>query len=65
MRSLLVLAITFLAGFFLGHEFWPDSHSEPDHAFRFHRGRIPYVEHLTPTTQTNLHGRIHQPLPTP
>ena len=62
MRSLLILALVFAAGFFLGHEFWPEAHEDPGYHLRFHRGRLPYAPSVEPSQATlPVHGRVHLP----
>lgn len=64
MRSILILFVVFAAGIFIGGEFWPDSHDDPSHHFRFHRGRLPYSAPAiapSPTPPPISHGRILHP----
>lgn len=65
MRSLVILLAVFVAGFFLGGEFWPQSHGDPSYHFRFHRGRLPYSPPAAEPSPVPLkHGRALG-LPTP
>lgn len=67
MRPIAIVFLVFAAGVFLGHDYWPQSHSDPSWHFRFHRGKIPNVP--TGDTTTNKppvsHGRILRPPQTP
>lgn len=69
MRSIILIFVVFAAGILLGREFWPKSHSDPTHHFRFHRGKMPYVfveKTATNAPPVNSHGRILPPAhPTP
>ena len=63
MRPSLLVFLVFAAGVFLGHEYWPESHSDPAWHFRFHRGKIPQVpaETINTNKPPAQHGRILQP----
>jgi len=64
MRSIAILLLVFAAGFFLGGEFWPQSHEDPSYHLRFHRGRLPYAPPAALPTPTPVpHGRVHHPIP--
>lgn len=66
MRSLLILFLVFAAGYFLGHEYWPEAHEDPGYHLRFHRGRLPYAPAVDSSPSTGpVHGRVHLPSPTP
>ena len=64
MRPIVIVFIVFAIGIFLGHEYWPQSHSDPAWHFRFHRGKIPH-EPAASQDATNkpapVHGRILRP----
>lgn len=65
MRPILLVFLVFAAGIFLGHEYWPRTHSDPAWHFRFHRGKMPYVPDNQETTNKPpvAHGRIlHKPI---
>ena len=61
MRSIILVFVVFAAGILLGREFWPQSHTDPTHHFRFHRGKMPYIvaeKNATTQPHGNPHGRI-------
>ncbi len=60
MRPILLIFVVFAAGIFLGHEFWPESHSDPAYHLRFHRGKMPHLPTGKETTNQPAakHGRI-------
>jgi len=64
MRPILIVFLVFAAGIFLGHDYWPQSHSDPAWHFRFHRGKMPPAAAQQETTNMPpaRHGRIlHKP----
>ena len=64
MRPIILVFVVFAVGIFLGHEFWPQSHANPDWHLRFHRGKIPHEPAANPegtNKPATLHGRILRP----
>jgi len=64
MRPIALVFLVFALGVFLGHDFWPKSHSDPAWHFRFHRGKIPHVPEAAEPTNKPAgahHGRILRP----
>lgn len=62
MRALILFFVVLVGGMFLGHEFWPKSHSDPGFHFRFHRGKMPHIaEEKSEETKQKFvkkHGRV-------
>ena len=63
MRAIAIVFIVFAIGIFLGHEYWPQSHSDHLWHFRFHRGKIPHeaAEQNATNKPAPVHGRILRP----
>ncbi|MEI6032670.1 MAG: hypothetical protein WCS65_00135 [Verrucomicrobiae bacterium] len=63
MRPIALIFLIFAAGIFLGHEYWPQSHSDPTWHFRFHRGKMPAAQPAPDATNKPpaVHGRILNP----